>query len=133
MTLNGRKKVEEYLYTNENGKPLYKTIRYEPKSFSQSKFDKVTGEWINNLDGVKTVLYNLPEVISAVKNNETIFIVEGEKDVNTLKKCNVTATTSPLGAGKWKEHYNPYLLNAIVVIIADNDTVGKSHALKKYK
>lgn len=54
-------------------------------------------------------------------------IVEGEKDVENLKSMGFTATTSPMGAGKWKASYNKYLKDKEVILIPDNDQPGYQH------
>lgn len=119
--------IAEYLYHDLNGNVVHKTIRYEPKGFAQARPDG-SGGWIYNLKGIKPVIYNLPAVQEAIKRGDPIFIVEGEKDVENLKKLNKVATTSPMGAGKWRPEYSQYLLNASVIIIPDNDEPGKQHA-----
>jgi len=45
-----------------------------------------------------------------------------------MAKVGLTATTNPFGAGKWHAEYSNYLKNADVVIIPDNDEVGRRHA-----
>ncbi|GAG27828.1 unnamed protein product, partial [marine sediment metagenome] len=40
-----------------------------------------------------------------------------------------TATTCPMGAGKWKESYDKYLYDKEVVLFADNDPVGIKHMM----
>jgi hypothetical protein len=78
--------VAEYNYTDESGTLLYQVTRHEPKDFRQRRPDG-NGGWIPSLkyaDGtlaIRPVLYNLPEVIA----NDIIFIVEGEKDCETLR------------------------------------------------
>ena len=114
-------------YTDEAGELLFQTVRYTPKSFSYRRPDG-RGGWINNLQGVRRVLYRLPSVIRAVKNKHAIFICEGEKDANSLSKLGHIATTNPMGAGAWRVEYNEHLRGADVVIIGDTDTEGKKHA-----
>ncbi len=75
-------------------------------------------------EGITPTLYRLPEVL----RSQTIFIVEGEKDADNLGALGLTATTSPMGAGKWKPHYNRYLQGKKVAIIPDNDAAGRKHA-----
>jgi hypothetical protein len=53
--------------------------------------------------------------------------VEGEKDCDNLAKLGFVATTCPMGAGKWLDHYSTYLKGGTIYIIADNDEVGNSH------
>lgn len=122
-TAQKRKIVTTYNYTDETGKLLFQAVRYQPKDFNQRRPDG-NGGWTWDLDGVEPVLYNLPEVIKA----ETVFIVEGEKDVEALRKLNIVATTNPMGAGKWKAEYNKYLTGKKIIIIPDNDDPGRKHA-----
>jgi DNA primase (bacterial type) len=125
--LSKTKKLEaEYIYVNEHGNAIHKVIRYSDKSFSQAKMDK-SGKWVYNMKDVTTVLYQLPSIIEAVKNDVPIFIVEGEKDAENLTKLGFTATTNPMGAGKWRPQYNNWLLGANVYIIPDNDNAGYNH------
>ncbi len=115
--------VQTYDYQDESGKLLFQTVRYFPKEFRQRRPDG-NGGWIWNLKEITPTLYRLPEVRDA----STVFIVEGEKDADNLASIALTATTSPMGAGKWKAHYNEYLRGKSVVIIPDNDEPGKKHA-----
>ena len=119
-----------YDYTDENGNLLFQVVReqyQDGKKFFQRRPDG-KGGWINNLKGVKTTIYHLPEVIEAVNQGKMVFIVEGEKDVETLRSLQLTATTSPMGAGKWKKEYCKHFKGAAVVILPDNDAVGRKHA-----
>lgn len=122
-----RKQVAEYLYKDTLGNVVHKTIRYEPKGFTQCRPDG-KGGWIYNLKDIQPIIYNLQRVTEAISKGETVYIVEGEKDVDNLGKIGLSATTSPMGAGKWQSYYSDYLINAITVIIPDNDTIGKSHS-----
>jgi Protein of unknown function (DUF3987) len=59
-----------------------------------------------------------------------VVIVEGEKDVEALRsdKIGLDATTCPGGADKWRDEYGQHFQGASVVIIPDNDEVGRNHA-----
>lgn len=121
-----------YDYKDEQGKLLFQVVRVQfstDKHIYQRHFNQ-KGEWVNNLRGVRRVIYRLPEVLEAVKNGTTVFVVEGEKDVETLFEWGIVATTSPMGAGKWQDEYSRYLCGADVVIIPDNDEPGRKHAEK---
>jgi 5S rRNA maturation endonuclease (ribonuclease M5) len=122
-----KRQIDEYIYKDLDGNIVHKTIRYEPKGFSQCRPDE-KGGWIYNLQGIETIIYNLKEITAAISRDETVYIVEGEKDANTMQRLGLQATTSPMGAGKWKDYYSDYLLNATIIIIPDNDYSGKQHA-----
>lgn len=127
--------VTAYNYVDEDGTLLFQVIREqrkEGKKFYQRQPDG-KGGWVNTIKGVKIVPYRLPEVIEAVKQGETVFIVEGEKDAETLAEWGLVATTNPMGAGKWREDFNHYLKGACVVILPDNDEAGNKHVEKTAK
>ena len=124
---SSKKIAKAFDYVDELGALLYQSARYEPKDFSQRRPDGNDG-WIDNLDGVRRVLYRLPEVIAAVEAGKTIAICEGEKDADNLRELGFTATTCPMGAGKWDAAYNEFLRGADdVVIVGDNDDAGRKH------
>ena len=110
--------VAEYDYTDETGRILYQTVRYDPKSFKQRR-PNGKGGWFWNLKGVRLVLYRLPELIK--RATDTVFIVEGEKDVHALESIGLLATCNPMGAGKWRDAYAETLRGRRVVIITDKD------------
>lgn len=122
-----------YKYTDERGNLLYEVLRIpEPggkKTFRQRQPDpQHPDKWKWNMQGARRVLYHLPEVLQARQNGETIYLVEGEKDAETLRQRGLVATTSPMGAGKWQPEYTEMLSACNVVIIADADTTGREHA-----
>src|SRR5215472_3100199 len=55
--------VASYSYVDHGGAALYRKVRYEPKSFSFQRPDG-KGGWINGLDGIGRVLYQLPKVLA---------------------------------------------------------------------
>jgi len=76
------------------------------------------------------VLYRLPEVLQAQKEHGGLYVVEGEKDVETLRSLGRVATcnTGGAGKGKWHPEYNECLRGCHVFVIPDNDKVGREHA-----
>ena len=84
-----------YPYTDESGNLLFEVVRYTPKTFRQRRPDG-KGGYINNMEGVKIVPYNLPKIITS----DMVVICEGEKDCENLTALGLTATTNPIGG--WK-------------------------------
>ena len=125
ITKGPRRIIATYDYHDAFGALLFQTVRYEPKDFGQRRPNGYGG-WIGNLDGVQRVLYRLPELLEA-DQDRTVFVVEGEKDADLLWSLGLVATTSPIGAGKWREDYAVYLANRNVVLIPDNDKPGREH------
>ena len=115
--------VATYDYHDENGAVLYQTVRYEPKDFRQRHSDG-NGGWTWNLNGVRRVLYNLPEVLKS----DHVLIVEGEKDVEKARTFGLVGTCNSMGAGKWRDEYSDTLRGKNVTIIPDADEPGRKHA-----
>lgn len=114
-----------YDYVDENGTLLYQVIRFPDKQFRQRRLEGPV--WVWNLNGVRRVLYRLPELIAAPPD-DPIVICEGEKDVENLIAIGCRATTGPGGAGKWSAEFGDFLKGRDVVIIPDNDKPGRVHA-----
>lgn len=119
--------VAIYDYVDEYGRLLYQVVRYQPKIFGQRRPDGNSG-WIWNMDGVTSVLYRLPAVLSAVREGKEIYITEGEKDADNMAAIGLVATTNPLGAGKWRDRYSEALRGADLIVIPDGDKPGQVHA-----
>jgi hypothetical protein len=115
-----------YDYGDEQGVLLFQTVRYCPKDFKQRRPDG-RGGWIWDLNGAPRLLYRLPELLAA-DSSQTVFIPEGEKDVDNLRGLGLVATTNPLGAGRWRWEFNEALRGRPVVILPDNDEPGLLHA-----
>lgn len=125
---NGRGIVARYPYVDEEGGLLFEAVRFSPKDFRQRRPDG-RGGWDWRLGDARRVLYRLPELLAAVERGETVYIVEGEKDVHALERVGLVATCNPMGAGKWRpEHAETLRGAARVVVIPDADKAGRSHA-----
>jgi len=134
-----------YHYTSEMGKRLFDVIRFEKigfkKTFRQWQWNDTTKSYIKNLNGARLVPYRLPEVLRA----ETVYLVEGEKDVESLRERDASLaltevgkllfaySCNPMGAGKWRDDYNRHFAGKHVVILPDNDKPGRDHAQKVAK
>ena len=123
--------VKTYDYIDESGELLFQKLRYidadGKKTFRQRKPDG-QGGWVYALGDTPKILYNLPAVKQGVAGGYPIWVVEGEKDADTLIEIGIIATTMPGGAGKWLDIHTEALAGAEVEIIADNDEPGIAHA-----
>lgn len=121
--------VATYPYRDEAGDLLFEVCRGADKKFRQRRPDpEKPGSYLWSLGDTRRVLYRLPELIAAVKAGEVIYLAEGEKDVESLRKQGFAATCNSGGAGKWRPEYSQFLREAIVVICADKDEPGQAHA-----
>lgn len=132
--MEGPQVVATYVYTDENGNPIHRKLRYEPgwggqkKSFTQEHLED--GHWVKGLpEGARRYLYNFPAVQRAVAENRMVWIVEGEKDADALiSRGHVATTTTNGGREGWDTRYSVHLRGATVTVVADADEVGRERA-----
>jgi replicative DNA helicase len=117
---------QEYQYHDESGQLIYEVVRRVPKGFAQRR-PIGGGNWAWNLQGVRRVLYRLPELLRC-EEGQLVFVCEGEKDVDRLAAKGLVATTNSGGAGKWQQGYSKYFKNLRVCILPDRDEPGMAHA-----
>lgn len=125
----------EYIYSDK-----LKKIRYYKldngqwkKSFYWQHKDE-SGKWQSGKGDNKVPLYK-QNLLSDVPADETVYIVEGEKDCDTMTdKLHFRAVSAPNGAAKngaknkWNSKLNGLFRNLNVAIIPDNDEVGRAYA-----
>ena len=132
---DGYRLVDEYLYTDERGLPVYKVGREEKPAaknrFPQSRWQD--GEWKSGNSGSAILLFRLPRVKQAIAAGETIYVCEGEKDAKTLEALGLVGTTHSGGklAGETSEYdkrklhaYDALRGAASVVVLPDIDPDG---------
>lgn len=134
LALDGYRLAVTYTYTDEGGNPVYYVDRYE-KDEDKLRPGENRKEFVQrspvaeNLDGVRRVLYNLPAVVKA----QTVYVVEGEKDCETMRRMNLVATTNSGGAKYWHPDFDSAFAGKDVVIVADNDESGETGANIRYQ
>jgi len=120
-----RKEIASYFYADEHGE-----VRYIVKKFSSNprfqQFDALGNPGIKD-KGITPLPYRLPEMLA---QQNTILIVEGEKDVDNLYALGLTATTNSGGAKNFQDELVHWFTNRTVIILPDNDEAGRSHAEK---
>ena len=117
-----------YDYHDADGRVLFQVVRLPPGSkqrFYQRRPDG-NGGWIKNLKGVTPVLYRLTD-LAAADRSDPVYIAEGEKDVENLRRLGLLATTNPGGAEKWKPQYSEALRGRKCILLPDNDAAGRRH------
>ena len=117
------KKIRFYKWTNGKWQ----------KSFCWQHKDN-NGSWQKGRGGINPPLYN-QEILSNTAANNTVYIVEGEKDADTMTdKVGLLAVSAPDGATKgskgkkWDKRFNSLFTGVNVVIIPDNDEAGRNFA-----
>lgn len=119
-----------YDYKDETGALLFQSVRQrlhnpvqfpdEPRRKFKQRAPDGKGDWVWSLQNVRRVLYRLPELIAA-DPAATVWIAEGEKDVDRLRSLGLIATCNPMGAGKWLDEYSDFLVGRDCVVLPDND------------
>jgi hypothetical protein len=115
----------EYSYREPAGAVVYQVVRTPQKQFWVRR-PAGAGGWEKGLGTAVRLPYRLPELLAAA--DRLVFVVEGEKDVETLRAHGLIASTNLGGAGKWRDDYSPYFQGRQVVVLPDNDAPGQAHA-----
>ena len=112
-----------YEYQDETGFPYMRVTRFEPKTFRQFHWD--CDGWANGKPKTGVIPYRLPEIVA--RPNDDIWLVEGEKDADTLAGLGLLATTAPGGATAFPRDDLAFLKwfdGRRVYAIPDNDEAG---------
>lgn len=125
--------IAVYDYTDEHGQLLFQVCRTADKHFSQ-RTKGPDGKWKWKLGDVRRVPYRLPKLIAAIKAGRTVYVVEGEKDVQAVERAGGVATCNPGGTGStglWaKPGFTTPFQGADVIVVADRDEPGRKHAAR---
>lgn len=117
-----------YEYRDAQGEIVYIIDRLEGKQFRPRHM--VNGEWTPKMPS-RRVLYRYPELLVSDKSSP-IWIVEGEKDANSLASRGLVATTHPGGASNHTTmrlvYDDPVFDGRDILICPDNDAPGLAMA-----
>lgn len=122
--------VAVYVYRDPTGAPVGEVRRYAPpgegKTFRQYGPDGTP----KAPRALATTPYQLPAVREEIERGRgVVFVVEGEKDVETLRAWGLVATCNSQGAERWAAAHAAHLAGARdVIVLADNDDAGRRHA-----
>lgn len=124
-----KKIISLYSYCDPQGDELFLIGKTSDKEFPVWHLDE-RGNYVFGR-GKVNVPYKLPELL-ATPPETTVFIVEGEKDVDTLFAAGLPATTNAGGSANSSAFKNwlDYFRGRWVCIIPDNDKPGRNHAEK---
>jgi len=121
------KPVAIYQYRDTSGVLICEKLKYlkPKKTYLIRRPDKKNKKnYIWSIKGIPEIPYNLKAISAA----SVVYIVEGEKDADTLISLKLPATTNISGAESWADSLNQYFINKTVIIIPDNDEPGQKHA-----
>ena len=108
----------------------YTKLRFEDKKLIYGKVDFEGDRFIKGLGrnnpkkSFKAIYGDIQAINKAIIENKPIFIVEGEKDVDTLTQYGYIAFTYG-SSNDWQNDFVKVVEGANVYILADNDAAGK--------
>lgn len=128
-----------FVYARPDESPAFEVVRFdwekngERKKDCRVRYQPSPGRYVWKKPN-ENWPYRLPEVIKA-QDGSTIYIVEGEPKVEAIRKRGGVATCNAFGqgSGKWKEEWNVFFVRKRVVLLPDNDEVGKAHMARIYE
>lgn len=77
-----------------------------------------------NGERVMTIPYRLPKIMKAISEGSTIYLVEGEADVEAAESVGMTATTYPGGNGMIGSADFTHLHGGHIIAVRDRDDAG---------
>ena len=132
-----KRKIEAiYNYFFRNGQYAFTKVRLQGKRIIYGRVENE--RFIYGLSrnkprkSYRAVYGNLRDIKKAIDDNKPIFIVEGEKDVDTLTKHGYTSFTYG-GVNDWQSDFAELVNGAMVIILADNDKPGIDVANRIYE
>lgn len=128
ITHEDKDPIIKYHYYDFNGKYWYtKTRESATKTIRYAVYEGDKMIECKKPDNTPSLLYNYKALERACKEQTYIYFVEGEKDVETLKRKGLNAVTCG-GAKDWKKEIAKHFIGMNVVILPDNDKAGKDLA-----
>ena len=121
---SGPTQPEIFDYTDLQGTLLHQVVKGKGKQFRQRH--PTSDGWAWKASG-KRVPYRWPELVG----QSELWVVEGERDVDTLFSRGLVATCNLGGAGKWRAEETAAVLDlhpSSIYVIPDNDAPGQKHA-----
>lgn len=121
-----------YDYARPDGEVIQQVIRKEAtnaagerrKTFTQTYFT-AKGQVSKKPQGFEPTWYRCPELVDALADDETVWILEGEKDVHTAEeRLDVVAATNAGGAGSLSDAMLDMLEGGTVRVVVDRDGAG---------
>jgi len=134
---HGRHRARRRAIRRDSGNILFQKVRNPPGHAPRFWLRQPDGKggWITGTKGINTgILYRAPDVARAITEGRIVAVVEGEKDVNSVRALGIVATCNAHGASelgkrpKWTKAHSQQLRGADIVVLNDNDAAGYAHA-----
>lgn len=118
-----------YTFVDRLNNPLYFKAKFkDSNNKSSTRYLSISNDKVNRTRSYDEVPYNLYRLLQGLKDNKPIFIVEGEKDVDTLSYMGYTSTSFK---GVTNFDYSLFQ-DHIVYIIPDTGEVGEDYKENLY-
>lgn len=122
LEVDGFSLKKTYEYRNKNNKLCFIVQRWQRGT--EKQFLQLSPDGKPGISNCEPTLYRWNEL----HDRENIYLVEGEKDADTLNELGFPATTANGGAGNWRSDFTSELSGKSVVVVADNDEAGEKRA-----
>lgn len=123
---NGSRVVAKYDYLSRDGRRRAQKVRKEPKQFYWRVWT-ASNNWQRSRNMPFEVrLYRQKELLQAIKDGKTIYVVDGEKDVDTLAAHGFVATCGPHGSERWRDEDAALFKGARRIVVIQDDDSGRS-------
>lgn len=112
-----------YDYASRDGERKAQKVRTEPKGFYW-RYWTSSENWARARSmPFEVQLYRQRELLKGVKAGKPVYVVDGEKDVDTMVAHGLVATCCPHGSERWRDEDSAHFLGATkVVVIQDDDS-----------
>lgn len=127
--------VKTYPYVNAAGELVEEVLREEceacatkHKQFRQL-FVVDGGRRKRKPEGFRPVLFRMPQVVEAITEGKPVWLLEGEKDVETAESLGLVATTNAQGSGSFPAELAEVFTDADLRIVLDRDDAGWSRGV----
>lgn len=129
-------RVTVYPYFDADGVLVEEVIREHTvvdgithKRFKQ-RFRGASGRMVTTKPAnFSPVLYHHSDVLTGIQNGATIWLLEGEKDVDNAIAHGLVATTNAQGANSFPAELAAIFTGTSVAVVADRDTAGYKRAV----
>lgn len=121
-----RRAVRQHLYHDAEGQVVYRKVKFSDDTWEFQHQE--AGKWVGKKGDHPHVLFRWP----AVKDSPDLFLVEGEKDAETLARLNYPATSADCGKKDQLKDVLPFFRGKNVRVCYDvgNDIEAEAAAAK---
>lgn len=131
------RRVRQYIYTDQKGRPKLRKVRFDPKQFFMDSWSELGASWVKGTKRQEEfkdrALYHLPEVLWALRADVPIWWTEGEKCADAVRGVGGVATTHWQGACNATAEQAAWFSRGVspVFVVVDVDDPGAACGLAR--